>query len=115
VTGFGLLGHLHELALASGVAAELDAGAVPAIDGVLDLLRGDEPPIAGGTRRNREWVEPFVDWDAGVPDELAWLVCDAMTSGGLLVAAAAGSGAPGTRIGRLLEGEPGRISVRLSA
>jgi selenide,water dikinase len=111
VTGFGLLGHLHELALASGVAAEIDAGAVPAIDGVLDLLRGEEPPIAGGTRRNREWVEPFVHFDAALPDELAWLVCDAMTSGGLLVAAAPGSGAPGVRIGRLVEGEPGRIAV----
>jgi selenide,water dikinase len=111
VTGFGLLGHLHELALASGVAAELDAGAGPAIEGVLDLLRGDEPPIAGGTRRNREWVEPFVDFDPALPEELAWLVCDAMTSGGLLVAAAPESGAPGTRVGRLVEGEPGRIAV----
>src|SRR4029079_10072074 len=43
VTGFGLLGHLHELALASGVAAEVEAGAVPVIDGVLDLLRDAEP------------------------------------------------------------------------
>jgi selenide, water dikinase len=112
VTGFGLLGHLHEMAVASGVAAELDAAAVPAIDGVLALLRGDEPPIAGGTRRNREWVDPFVDWDPALPDELAWLVCDAMTSGGLLIASSHG---PGTRIGRLVEGEPGRISVRVSA
>ena len=111
VTGFGLLGHLHELALASGVAAEVEAGAVPVIDGVLDLLRDAEPPIAGGTRRNREWVEPFVHFATGLPEELAWIVCDAMTSGGLLVAAAPGSGAPGARIGRLVEGEPGRISV----
>src|SRR4051794_18636630 len=112
VTGFGLLGHLHELALASGVAAELDAGAVPAIDGVLNLLRGDEPPIAGGTRRNREWVEPHVDWDDAVPEELRWLLCDAMTSGGLLIAARPGSGAPGVQIGRVTAGEPGRIAVR---
>jgi selenide, water dikinase len=112
VTGFGLLGHLHELALASGVAAELHAGAIPAIDGVLDLLRSAEPPIAGGSRRNRAWVEPWVDWDDGVPEELRWLACDAMTSGGLLVAARAGSGAPGVEIGRVLEGEPGRIAVR---
>ena len=111
VTGFGLLGHLHEMAVASGVAAEVEAGAVPAIHGVLNLLRGDEPPIAGGTRRNREWVDPFVDWDPALPDELAWLVCDAMTSGGLLIASSHG---PGTRIGRLVEGEPGRISVRVS-
>jgi len=111
VTGFGLLGHLHELTKASGVAAELSAGAVPAIDGVLDLLRSDEPPIAGGTRRNREWVDPHLTWDDDVPEELRWLVSDAMTSGGLLVAAAPGSGAPGTRVGRLLGGEPGQIAV----
>jgi len=111
VTGFGLLGHLHELTKASGVAAELSAGAVPAIDGVLDLLRSDEPPIAGGTRRNREWVDPHLIWDDDVPEELRWLVSDAMTSGGLLVAAAPGSGAPGTRVGRLLGGEPGQIAV----
>jgi len=108
VTGFGLLGHLHELALASGVAAELEASAVPAIAGVLDLLRSDEPPIAGGTRRNREWVEPWVDFAQDVPEELTWLLCDAMTSGGLLIAAPQG---PGTRIGRLTDGEPGRIAV----
>jgi selenide, water dikinase len=112
VTGFGLLGHLHELTLASGVAAEVDAGSVPAIEGVLDLLRSDEPPIAGGTRRNREWVEPQVDWGDGVPEHMRWLLCDAMTSGGLLVAARAGSGAPGVEIGRLVAGEPGRIAVR---
>jgi selenide,water dikinase len=112
VTGFGLLGHLHELALASAVAAEVDAHAVPAIDGVLDLLRSDEPPLAGGSRRNREWVEPNVTWDDGVPEELRWLLCDAMTSGGLLIAARAGSGAPGTEVGRVVEGEAGRIAVR---
>jgi selenide, water dikinase len=112
VTGFGLLGHLHEMTLASGVAAELDASAVPAIDGVLDLLRTDEPPIAGGSRRNRDWVEPHVDWDESVPAERRWLLCDAMTSGGLLLAARRGSGAPGVEIGRVTAGEPGRIAVR---
>ena len=112
VTGFGLLGHLHELCLASGVAAEVSASAVPAIDGVLDLLAAGEPPIAGGTRRNRAWVEPHVDWAPDVAEHLRWLLCDAMTSGGLLIAAAPDSGAPGVQIGRLGEGEPGRISVR---
>jgi selenide,water dikinase len=112
VTGFGLLGHLHELALGSGLAAEVDAAAVPAIRGVLKLLRSDEPPIAGGSRRNREWVEPWVDWDERVPEDRRWLLCDAMTSGGLLVAARPGTGAPGVAIGRVVEGEPGRIAVR---
>jgi selenide,water dikinase len=111
VTGFGLLGHLHELTLASGLAAEIEAAAVPAIAGVLELLRSAEPPIAGGSRRNRDWVEPSVEFDHAVPEELRWLVCDAMTSGGLLVAAPPGSGAPGARIGSLVEGEPGRMAV----
>jgi selenide,water dikinase len=78
---------------------------------VLDLLRSDEPPIAGGSRRNRDWVAPSVEFADGLPEELRWLVCDAMTSGGLLVAAPPGPDAPGTRIGRLVEGEPGRIAV----
>ena len=108
VTGFGLLGHAHELASASGVALEIDAAAVPAIPGSVELLSLDEPPIAGGTRRNREWVEEFVDWDDGVPEPLRWLLCDAMTSGGLLIAAA---DAPGTRIGRVTDGPAGRIRV----
>jgi selenide,water dikinase len=112
VTGFGLLGHLHELTKASGVAAELHADAVPAIDGVMDLLADDEPPIAGGTRRNRDWVEPSVTWSDAVPPERRWLLCDAMTSGGLLIAAPPGSEAPGTRVGRLLDGPAGTIAVR---
>jgi selenide, water dikinase len=111
VTGFGLLGHLHERTKASGVAAEVEAGAVPAIDGVTRLLTTDEPPIAGGTRRNREWVDAHVTWAGDVPEELRWLVTDAMTSGGLLIAAAPGSGAPGTRIGCLVQGQPGAIAV----
>jgi len=111
VTGFGLLGHLRELTSASGVAAEVDAAAVPAIDGVLDLLRGAEPPIAGGTRRNRAWIEEVARFEGTVPEERRWLLCDAMTSGGLLVAAPPGSGAPGTRIGQIVSGEPGRIEV----
>jgi selenide, water dikinase len=86
---------------------------VPAIEGVRELLESPEPPVAGGTRRNREWVEQSVDWDDAVPEPTRWLLCDAMTSGGLLVAAPPGSGSPGVRIGRLVEGEPGRIAVRV--
>jgi selenide,water dikinase len=112
VTGFGLLGHLRELCEGSGVAAEVSATAVPAIDGVMDLLASADPPIAGGTRRNRDWVSPLVDWAPEVDEERRWLLCDAMTSGGLLIAAPADGGAPGVRIGRVLEGPPGRIAVR---
>ena len=111
VTGYGLLGHLHELARASGVSAVVRAADVPALPEVLPLLAGDEPPVAGGSRRNREWVEPAVAWSEGVPEPHRWLLCDAMTSGGLLVAAPDGGGAPGTAIGRLENGEPGTIRV----
>jgi selenide,water dikinase len=111
VTGFGLLGHLHEMTEASGVAATVEAASVPALPGVLDLLRSDEPPLAGGTRRNREWIEPAVDWAEHVPERERWLLCDAMTSGGLLVAAPPTSGAPGARIGSLRTGAPGSIRV----
>jgi selenide,water dikinase len=110
VTGFGLLGHLHELALASGCAAEVEAAAVPAIDGVMELL-GDEQAVAGGTRRNRAYAESFTSFAATVGEPRRWLVCDAMTSGGLL-AAVAGDMALGTEIGRLVDGPAGTISVR---
>ena len=111
VTGFGLLGHLHEMARASGVRAEISAASVPPIAGVLELLRSDAPPIAGGTRRNRDWVEPFVEWAGDVPEPLKWLLCDAMTSGGLLIAVPAGAGAPGVRIGGVSEGRAGAVAV----
>jgi selenide,water dikinase len=108
VTGFGLLGHLHELALASGVSAEIEASAVPAIEGILELLELDDPPSAGGSRRNREGVEDFVDFADSVPEQLRWLLCDAMTSGGLLIAA---GDAPGVKIGEVVAGKAGEIAV----
>jgi selenide,water dikinase len=114
VTGFGLLGHLHELALASGLAAVVEADAVPAIDGVLELLAGaEEQAVAGGTRRNRAHAESFTRFSESVTEARRWLVCDAMTSGGLLVALEPGRAAqiPGVGIGRLTEGPPGQIEV----
>jgi len=101
VTGYGLLGHLLEVARASGVNIEISAGAVPLIEGVAELMEGAEPPVAGGTRRNREWVDPHVDWADDVNEPSRWLLCDAMTSGGLLVAAPPGREAPGVPIGRV--------------
>ena len=83
VTGFGLLGHLHKLARASGVTAYLDAAAVPYLDGARASAR--DGFIPGGTRRNLEWVSPHVDL-SGVDDLEALLLADAQTSGGLLVA-----------------------------
>ncbi len=114
VTGFGLLGHLHELAQASGVAAEVQAAAIPAIDGVLELLADpDETAVAGGTRRNRSHAETFTRFADGVPEARRWLACDAMTSGGLLVAVdpQRAPELPGAVIGRLHEGPAGAINV----
>jgi selenide, water dikinase len=112
VTGFGLLGHLHSLARESGVAAQLDAAAVPAIDGVDALLAGDGA-VSGGSRRNHEYAEAFATFAPGVEPWRGRLVCDATTSGGLLVAldpARAGE-VPGAVVGRLVAGEPGAVTV----
>ena len=111
VTGFGLLGHVHELAAASGVAAEIDAAAVPAIDGVLALLAGEEA-LAGGSKRNRADAEGFTTWAEAVAEPIRRLLCDAMTSGGLLAAVPDGAAMDGWVVGRLAAGEPGTISVR---
>jgi selenide,water dikinase len=83
VTGFGLLGHLHKLARASGVTAEIDAAAVPYLDGARDALAAGF--VSGGTRRNLDWVRPHADLSAVSEDE-ALLLADAQTSGGLLIA-----------------------------
>jgi selenide,water dikinase len=112
VTGFGLLGHVHELAAASGVAAEIDAAAVPAIDGVLELLETDAA-LAGGSRRNRADAETFTRFADGVDEVRRRLVCDAMTSGGLLAAVLPQRVGmiDGAVVGRLVAGTPGTIAV----
>lgn len=117
VTGFGLMGHLHKMLLASGLAAALDAASVPLIAGVLELARAGSVP--GGTRRNHGFVDPATDWGKlSEPEQL--VLADAQTSGGLLIAApdpeAMGealrqAGVPFGRIGRIVAGRAGRISV----
>ena len=113
VTGFGLLGHAHETASRSGVAIRLDAAALPALDGALEVAQAGER--TGGDRRNREFVGEHVSFD-GVADELVTLAFDPQTSGGLLVTLPAERGAvlQATfeqrglflrRIGRVEEGE----------
>jgi selenide, water dikinase len=120
VTGFGLLGHLHELASASGVAARIVARSVPQIDGALALVADGAVP--GGSRRNRAWLEPNLRFSDSVDEPRRALLCDSMTSGGLLVTASAQRAsemqaalltvAPDTaRIGTLHDGPAGRIGV----
>jgi selenide,water dikinase len=83
VTGFGLLGHLHKLARASGVTAVVEAAAVPYLEGARQALA--DGYVSGGTRRNLDWVRPHLDAGGAAEDELL-LLADAQTSGGLLVA-----------------------------
>jgi selenide,water dikinase len=82
VTGFGLLGHAHKLARASGVTAVIDASAVPFLDGAREAVRDGYVP--GGSRRNLDWVRPSASLQ--VDDDTALLLADAQTSGGLLLA-----------------------------
>jgi len=112
VTGFGLLGHLHSLGEASGVAARIEASAVPVLDGVLKLLEGEDA-VSGGSARNRDYAGAFTAFDDAVPEARRRLACDATTSGGLLVAvppARAGE-LPGAIVGEIVAGEPGAVFV----
>jgi selenide, water dikinase len=116
VTGYGLVGHLGEMLRASeGVSARLSAAALPTLPGAVALAEAGVLP--GGSRSNRTFAEAWFRVDVGVPEALAWLACDAQTSGGLLVACAAdeaaalvaslrSAGAPAAVIGRVTA-EPG--------
>ncbi len=84
VTGFGLLGHAHNILTASGVGARLNASSIPAFDSVRELItRGAVP---GGTKRNIEAAAQYARWAPDVDEETRTLLCDAQTSGGLLIA-----------------------------
>jgi selenide,water dikinase len=106
VTGFGLLGHLHKLARASGVTAVVAAAAVPYLEGAREALR--DGYVSGGTRRNLDWVTPHTDLSA-VDEAEALLLADAQTSGGLLLA---GEIPGATVIGELVPREECTIVVR---
>jgi selenide,water dikinase len=82
VTGFGLLGHLRELCLASGVGATVSFSKVPVLEGARELL--DDGMWAGGSQRNLKSIIDFVETEVGEGD--LRLLADAQTSGGLLVA-----------------------------
>ena len=87
VTGFGLVGHLRTMVEGSGVAARVELGRVPVLDGVWGLL--DQGIAPGGTHRNLESAEEVVAWDRTIVDREKLLMCDAQTSGGLLISVAA--------------------------
>ncbi len=85
VTGFGLLGHASEMAIASGVSIAIDAAAVPVIEGILPLVAQNK---SGGLHTNLSHFGSAVEMDSGVPPLLADLLFDPQTSGGLLLSLA---------------------------
>ncbi len=120
VTGFGLLGHLHEMLHRSCVSGRLMLSAIPVIPGVRELAKLGVP---GGSRNNLQYVSDKMSWAEGISEEEKLILADAQTSGGLLIAVAqgkldtllAGLAARGVEtwamIGEVVAGEGGRISV----
>lgn len=122
VTGFGLLGHLHSVLRASGVAADLQAGMVPLLPRVREMaLQGAVP---SGTKRNLASVAHAVTFEGSIPEVDQIILADAQTSGGLLIALPEESRdrllealrreatLAAAEIGRVRAGEPGAITVR---
>ena len=83
VTGFGLMGHLSEMAVQSGVSIEVRAADVPLFDGVRELV--GQGVISGAIERNREFSGQFVERAPSVSDDLETVLYDPQTSGGLLM------------------------------
>ena len=121
ITGFGLMGHLRGMVRGSGTGAKIRVADVPVLAGVWDLL--EKGTVPGGTFRNMSGVADSVDWDPSLTEEQRLLMCDAQTSGGLLISVAKAkvdlllseleaSGVE-TRaiVGEITAENPGRISV----
>lgn len=120
ITGYGLLGHLHEMLHTSGVSARLTLSSIPFLSGVRELVKFSVP---GGTRANLRFMEDKAGWAPGITEDEKLMLADAQTSGGLLMAVApekldrllAGLAAcdAGTRsvIGKVVEGDAGKIFV----
>ncbi|MGH7322682.1 MAG: AIR synthase-related protein, partial [Candidatus Rokuibacteriota bacterium] len=120
VTGFGLVGHLREMTMGSGVRARLVASRIALLPEVVRLAEAGMVP--GGTKRNLRAAASVVRWDPGIPDALRAVIADAQTSGGLLVATPDGEGLlraleragvlDGRQIGEVLADDPaGTIEV----
>lgn len=86
ITGFGLLGHLLEMANGSNLQAIIQRSQVPVLQDAWDLA--DNGVIPAGTLRNLGWINPQVAWDSGLDELNKILLADAQTSGGLLIAVA---------------------------
>ena len=121
ITGFGLMGHLKGMVRGSGAGARIRMTDVPVLPGVWELL--EKGTVPGGTFRNMSSVEDTVDWDATLTENQRLLMCDAQTSGGLLISVPRAkldqllselnaSGVPTKAVvGEVTAENPGRISV----
>lgn len=124
ITGFGLLGHLSEMARQSRVSVEIQADLVPVFEGVLDYVR--RGLISGAVERNREYASRFVRNDGGVGEDLETVLYDPQTSGGLLIAVEESRSRAllkklkargvkhAARIGRVVEKSRGKIVLKKS-
>ena len=84
ITGFGLIGHVREMALASNVAVRLNANSVPLLAGAVECVRAGYIP--GGLKANRDFAECIVEYSGEIADERKTLLFDPQTAGGLLIA-----------------------------
>jgi selenide,water dikinase len=124
VTGFGLLGHLRNIAFASGVSAVIWADAVPVLAAARKYVSNGVAP--GGTHANRRFLSEYVTYGTGVTKDDELLLADAQTSGGLLIAVLPELAAALVRalearrtlaaaiVGSIQEGEPGTLRVQKS-
>lgn len=108
ITGFGLAGHLFNVARASGVGIEIDADALPLLPGVERMVA--QGHVTGGGYRNLDSIGDAISFEPTVPEWLRLLAVDPQTSGGLAVMAK-GPIADSVRIGRVVPG-PARIAFR---
>jgi selenide,water dikinase len=83
VTGFGLIGHAREIALASSVSLRFYAKRIPLLDGAMECVRAGHIP--GGLKANREFAECVVGYEDEISDEMKTILFDPQTAGGLLI------------------------------
>lgn len=85
ITGFGFLGHLHELAKASRLGAKISLADVPVIQETWNLIRNNPGVVPGGTRKNLEFLKEDLIVNSGITEVDLLVLADAQTSGGLLI------------------------------
>jgi len=95
VTGFGLIGHAREMALASDVSLVFQSANIPVLEGSLDCIHAGHIP--GGLKANREFAECLVEFESGIPEDVRTLLFDPQTAGGLLISVAGDDSAALTR------------------